>query len=258
MNAANPIPAATLVLFRESTEGPPELLVVERAGDMAFAAGALVFPGGRIDPGDYAAAADPALVTSLSEVDSEDAAARVAAVRETIEESGLAIALDPMPDAAALAAMRAAIHAGADFAGILAQGGWQIDLDMLVPFARWCPNFHETRNFDTRFYLARLPAEAPAPSVDETENVRLFWAGAQAVIDMADRGDARIIFPTRRNLERLAQFGDFDAARRHAEETPIRLIQPWVEDHEGTRLLRIPEGLGYPVTSQPLADARRA
>ena len=49
---SDPIPAATLVLMRERAGGPPELLVTERTGAMAFAAGALVFPGGRIDEDD--------------------------------------------------------------------------------------------------------------------------------------------------------------------------------------------------------------
>ena len=54
------IPAATLVLFRDAPggggAGAPELLMVERARGMAFAGGAMVFPGGRIDPGDRALA----------------------------------------------------------------------------------------------------------------------------------------------------------------------------------------------------------
>ena len=51
------IPAATLVLFRERSAGPPELLIAQRAAGMAFAGGALVFPGGRIDPEDRVQAA---------------------------------------------------------------------------------------------------------------------------------------------------------------------------------------------------------
>ena len=49
----DPIPAATLVIFRDRPDAPPELLMVERAKAMAFAGGAMVFPGGRIDPGDH-------------------------------------------------------------------------------------------------------------------------------------------------------------------------------------------------------------
>ena len=65
------IPAATLVLMREGGGGAPELLVTERTGQMAFAAGALVFPGGRIDEDDHRTARG---------LDLPDAAARVAAI----------------------------------------------------------------------------------------------------------------------------------------------------------------------------------
>ncbi len=50
------IPAATLVVMRERAPGRPELLMVERTRRMAFAGGAMVFPGGRIDSEDEAAA----------------------------------------------------------------------------------------------------------------------------------------------------------------------------------------------------------
>ena len=47
------IPAATLIVVRDRGGEKPELLMVERADGMAFAAGALVFPGGRIDAADH-------------------------------------------------------------------------------------------------------------------------------------------------------------------------------------------------------------
>ena len=47
------MPAATVVIFRNcSAGGPPELLMVQRAKEMRFAGGAVVFPGGRVDPAD--------------------------------------------------------------------------------------------------------------------------------------------------------------------------------------------------------------
>src|SRR3546814_4143857 len=77
----DPIPAATLVLMRPAKAGPPELLMMERVQSMAFADGALVFPGGRIDPEDRALA--QAIGGGV-----DQAAARVAAIRETIARSG--------------------------------------------------------------------------------------------------------------------------------------------------------------------------
>ena len=113
------------------------------------------------------------------------------------------------------------------------------------------------RIFDTRFYLARLPRDAPDPVVDDTENVRVFWATAQAVLDDADAGRVRIIFPTRRNLERLARFASFEDAAADAARHPIRTVTPWAEDRDGVSHLCIPDDLGYPVTSEPITSAMR-
>ena len=246
---SEPIPAATLVLMREVRSGPPELLMMERTGHMAFAAGALVFPGGRIDVEDHeAAAAFPHIA---------DAAARIAAVRETIEETGLAPAILPAPGPSVAAALRAGIEAQRPLPGLLAEHGLALDLDALTPFARWCPNFREARRFDTLFYLAEAPADAPEPTVSEAEAVRLIWASAQAVLDEIAAGDAHAIFPTRRNLERLARLGSIAEARDHASRHPVRKITPWIEERGGERMLCIPDDAGYPVTAERLETARR-
>lgn len=244
------IPAATLVIFRDTPAGPPELLMVERAKAMAFAGGALVFPGGRVDPGDHALAA------LLGHPDDETAA-RIAAIRETIEEAGLPIGLSPMPSIQDFEQLRAALHAGTAFGEALADADTSLDLDALEYFARWRPAHAHARIFDARFYLARLPADAPAARVDETENVRLFWATAAHVLAETDAGRATIIFPTCRNLERLAQFADFDAAVADARAHPIRTVTPWTEIRDGVEHLCIPDDLGYPITSEPMSDAVR-
>ncbi|HEX8445727.1 MAG TPA: NUDIX domain-containing protein [Sphingomonas sp.] len=245
----NAIPAATLIVMRDRAGFAPEILMVERAKAMAFAGGALVFPGGRIDPGDHALAADSG--SGLA-----DAAARIAAIRETIEEAGLAIGLTPRPDTAAVAAMRDGLHAGSPMDAMMADAGFALDLAALVPFARWLPAHAHARIFDTYFYLARAPAGA-SPTVDATENVRLIWTSAADVLDQADAGHATIIYPTRRNLERLARFADFDAAVADAIAHPIRTITPFVEHREGADHLCIPDDLGYPVTSEVLSGSLR-
>lgn len=248
--AQTPIPAATLVLIRDRPSAAPELLMVERAKAMVFAGGALVFPGGRIDPGDYALAAtvggDPA-----------DTAARIAAIRETIEEAGVAIGLVPAPDAAALAVIRARLHAGEALGALLAAHDLALDLDQLTYFARWLPAHAHLRIFDTRFYLAAWPALAPAATADDTETVRLFWSAAAQVLADCDAGRAHLIFPTRRNLERLAQYADFAAATADARAHPPRTITPFAEERDGVPHLCIPDGLGYPVTSEAMSAAMR-
>jgi 8-oxo-dGTP pyrophosphatase MutT (NUDIX family) len=236
------IPAATLIVMREAA-GAPELLMVERARAMAFAGGALVFPGGRVDPGDIALAGGDA-----------DRAGRIAAVRETLEEAGLAVGLTLAPEAIPEARRR--VYAGEPFGALLAELGGALDLDALVPFARWMPQGVPHKIFDTRFYLARAPRDA-APVVDGNENVRLFWASARTVLDAADAGQATIIFPTRRNLERLATFAHYEDAVADAAAHPVRTITPWIETRDDADHLCIPEDAGYPVTAERLETALR-
>lgn len=248
MSEPEAIPAATVIVMRETAEAPPELLMVERARAMSFAGGALVFPGGRIDPGDHALAA-------TLEGDPEDLAARIAAVRETIEEAGVAVGAT-VP-AGAIPDLRARLYAGEAMGALLDEMGGTLDLDALHPFARWLPAGVHHKVFDTRFYLARAPQGAE-PVVDGNENVRVFWASARAVLDAADRGEATIIFPTRRNLERLALFASFADAASDARAHPVRTITPWIEMRDDGRHLCIPDDLGYPITSEPLSRAIRA
>ena len=244
------IPAATLVLIRDHAGAPPDLLMVERAKAMVFAGGMLVFPGGRIDPGDYALAA------ALGG-DDEDMPARIAAIRETIEEAGVPVGLSPMPDAATLSAIRAGLHAGESFAALLDAHGMRLDLAALTYFARWLPAHAHMRIFDTRFYLARWPAGAAEARVDDTENVRLLWASAAQVLADCDADRAKVIFPTRRNLERLAQYADYAHAVADALAYPPRTITPFAEDRDGIPHLCIPDDLGYPVTAEKMTGAMR-
>jgi 8-oxo-dGTP pyrophosphatase MutT (NUDIX family) len=245
---SEPIPAATLVLMRARASGPPELLVTERTGRMVFAAGALVFPGGRIDADDYHTAGG---------FDLPDAAARIAAIRETIEETGLAPGLAPPPDAVVTGALRAGLAAERPFGELLAAHGLSLDLAALTPFARWCPSFRETRRFDTLFFLAEAPPDAPTPVVAEAEVVRAFWATATEILAEVEAGRAHVIFPTRRNLERLARFASIAEARADAARHPVTRITPWVAEVDGAPHVCIPDGIGYPVTSEPLATALR-
>jgi len=235
------IPAATLILVRDRSDGPAELLMVERAGGMAFAAGALVFPGGRIDDADRGLAAaigaDPAAV---------------AAIRETVEETAVPVGLSPPPDANATLGIQDALIADRAFADILDETGLSIDAAAFTPFARWVPKFHAVRRFDTMFFVARCPSGDWQPRVVEGECAGAYWLTAAEILERDRRGEARLIFPTRRTLERLAQHSSFEQIRADALAFPIEPVTPWVEETGGERFITIPAHLGFPVTQEKL------
>ena len=235
------IPAATLILVRDGPGGPPRLLMVERAASMAFAAGAWVFPGGRIDEADR----------RLGDQMAIDPAA-VAAIRESVEETAIPVALSPTPNAATARALQDALVANAPFADLLKGHGLELDAEDLTPFARWVPRFHAVRRFDTLFFIARCPDGEWEPRVIEGECAAAAWLTPAELLERDERGEARLIFPTRRNLERLAQHGSFDEIRADALAHPVEPVTPWVEEVDGERFITIPDHLGYPVTQERL------
>lgn len=235
------IPAATLIVVREGAGGPPELLMVERAQGMAFAAGALVFPGGRIDQADRELAGELGL----------DAAV-VAAVRETVEETAVPVGLAPTPTAETAIELQRALVADQPFGELLSAVGLRVDAGTLTPFARWVPKFHAVRRFDTLFFVARCPPGDWRPRVVEGECAGAQWLTAAEVLERERQGEARLIFPTRRTLERLAQHSSFEAIRGDALAHPIEPISPWVEERDGEKFITIPSHLGFPVTQEQL------
>ena len=84
------LPAATVLLVRDAPSGL-EVFMAERHRGSAFAQGALVFPGGRAEPAD----GDPAVHARCAGTEGltrDQVTLRVAAIRETFEESGVLLA----------------------------------------------------------------------------------------------------------------------------------------------------------------------
>lgn len=242
------IPAASLILIRDLAEADPQYLMVERSAAMTFAAGAFVFPGGRIDPADEALAA---------RIARPDEAAKIAAIRECLEESAVPAGLSPCPASGLAREFQDALLAGRDFGAILERCGIALDLDALTAFARWRPGPEVSRRFDTSFFIARAPQVDLEPRAASGECVSARWVGAREMLDDQVRGAATLIFPTRKNLERLARHRNFADVLADAERHPVTPITALIEECDGAEYIRIPDGLGYPVTRDPLARSRR-
>lgn len=243
MTDAPAIPAATLVVVRDKAGSPPELLMVERSATMVFAPGMMVFPGGRID------AADVALGERL---DHPLGAAIVAAVRETLEEAAVPVALNPLPSPELALEFQRALLAERPFTDLLDEHRLTLDPEALTRFARWLPRGHVHRRFDTLFFLAQAPPGAWQPHVGEAENRSAEWMTAEEVLERERRGTAGMIFPTRCNVRRLARHRQFTEMLVDAATYPKGTISPLPFDRDGEIWVSIPEGLGYPPTAEPL------
>src|SRR5215203_3792684 len=88
-----PRPASTILLLRDAVERREiEVFMMVRHYQIDFNSGALVFPGGSVDKGDKEIIANPALYSGGEGLDAAELSFRIAAIRETFEESGILLA----------------------------------------------------------------------------------------------------------------------------------------------------------------------
>ena len=253
------LPAATTVLLREQG-GNLEVLMVERHSDIAFAGGAMVFPGGRVADGDYDVAWRD-LADGLSD-EPALAVGMVAAVREAFEETGLLLARrgdDVVGEDVvnALNGERSVVEADdRHFLEIMRREKLRLACDQLTLFAHWRAPKRVPKRFDTLFFAARAPHEQIAKP-DGREAVATLWARPETLINDAENGDRRIIFPTRRNLEIINLHDNAQAVLEGAKDRPIEPVEPWVETRGDQAFLVIPDHLGYPVTEENIRTAMR-
>src|SRR3546814_17188752 len=114
-------------------------------------------------------------------------------MRESLEETGIAIGVDGLP-LHRWADWRAALHSGKPFSEMLMAEGLRLNLGSLTPFARWLPPSRRlSRIFDTRFYIARAPEDAPTPFLpDGRETTRIFWTRPQDMLESASSEERRV------------------------------------------------------------------
>ncbi len=248
--------AATILLLRDLEPGL-EVFMVERHHRIDFATGALVFPGGKVDPADSGARLR-AHCDGLEGLDDEAASVRIAAIRETFEESGVLLARprgdEDLVSADRLAGLesrhREALCDGRiPLCDMVESEDLVLAGDLLVPFAHWVtpPNLMPKR-FDTYFFLVAAPRDQLALH-DGGEAVDSVWTTVDAALQAEARGERTIIFPTLANLRRLDRSRSVAQAVDAARHQPIVRVQPWVaENDSGEPTLFIPEDAGYDVT----------
>lgn len=253
--------SATILLLRDGATAP-EVLMVKRHYQIDFAAGALVFPGGKTHEEDVHPDWDALTDGDFGPVQQD---ARIAAVREAYEESGILLARHqsdrgveaPLVDAgvsARLAPFRAAVdRREMSFLGLMRENGLVLALDSLIHFGHWITPVMMPKRFDTHFYVAPAPKDQIAVH-DGRETTDAVWLGAQTALDLETQGQATIIFPTRMNLVKLARARSVaDAALRFRSEPIISVLPQVGKTEEGEPCLLIPEEAGYGQTRELLS-----
>ena len=259
MTAPNdaPKPASTVVLVRDAhAGGGVEVLMVRRSAGMAFGASAWVFPGGKVAEAD----ADPAWDDhSDGSYDHYDRSLRIAAAREVFEESGLLLATREGAELSAEActafdAERGAVEAQPKlFINLVRTAGLRLTLDRLAPFAHWITPTFEPRRFDTHFFLVRAPSVQVAKH-DGREAVDHEWVRPADLLERRVRGEAKLMFPTRLNLEVLARAANSAEAEASARSRNVVTVEPKVVDRPDGKVLLIPAEAGYGITEERLGN----
>jgi 8-oxo-dGTP pyrophosphatase MutT (NUDIX family) len=232
-------PAATVVLARDSADGP-EVLLLRRHGRSGFAAGAWVFPGGVVDAGD----ADLGLVERvdgptpmqwaerLGLSDPAEAVSFVmAAVREAFEETGILLArladdaTNPGGREGLEIARRALLAEVVDMRQIVITRSLRITGGALLYLAHWITPEPEPRRYDTRFFLARVDPDAVC-TPHEAEMTESVWLTARGAVHFFESGSLKMLPPTVHTLRRLAGFRTVDEIFAALADAPVPTILP--------------------------------
>jgi 8-oxo-dGTP pyrophosphatase MutT (NUDIX family) len=251
-----PRPASTILLLRDSaaTRDEIEIFMMVRHYEIDFNSGALVFPGGSVDKGDQEIVARPELYSGGQELDATALSFRIAAIRETFEESGILLArsrgskglIDAKVAGEIEAANRAALCDGkTTFRQVLTENGLLLALDELVPYAHWITPEGMPKRFDTWFFLAAAPPDQ-AGAHDGKESTDSIWVSPREALAGGESGRFKLPFPTTRNLIRLGKQSAVKAALDDSRGKPIVTVTPVMTKlNNGGRQLRIPLEAGY-------------
>ncbi len=242
-----PKDAASIVVVRDGAAGL-EAYLLRRQASMAFAAGQYVFPGGGLDPADAdpdVPWAGPAAAVFADRLGTDEAHARalvVAAVRETFEESGVLLAgpdagtvVDDVSGPAWLAARRALEGHETSFAAWLRERGLVLRADLLGSWSRWITPAHLPKRYDTRFFVARMPAGQEVGDLPG-EADRCVWVPVDTLLSPEQADAAGLMPPQHQTLRQLARH-EADELLAVAHARRVMVVEPrLVEDADGVWL----------------------
>ena len=252
------VPATTVLLVRDIADDF-EVFMVARHPKSNFAAGALVFPGGKLDPQD----SDEALLATCRSQQGpdgaftdEELAFRICGIRETFEEASVMLARDTASgedlsderNNTIVQTYREALHKGdIGLLEIVQKESLTLACDKMTLFAHWITPTFFPRRFDTYFFLAGVSADQAALH-DGIESTESLWTTPSDALDDGDAGRKIVVFATRANLRKLALHSTVKALAENTLANEVITIEPNITDNDGDVTFRIPTNAGYPLT----------
>lgn len=245
--------AATVLLVRDGVAGL-EVYLLRRVRGMPFAGGMTAYPGGSVDPRDSEVAVDwvgPAPAEWAAAFGTGESLARAlvcAAVRETFEEAGVLLA-GPAGGPAVSdvdtdeweSVRRALLAREVSLAEVLSGRGLAVRADLLRPWAHWITPEIEPRRYDTRFFVAAVPAGQHARDVSG-EADEASWLSPADALAQHGAGTRTMLPPTLLTLNDLVPHSTVDAALAGAPPRPISPVLPTVELDADGAVVVTPDG----------------
>jgi 8-oxo-dGTP pyrophosphatase MutT (NUDIX family) len=243
------------VVVRDGDDGL-ELFCVERSRRSGFMAGAVVFPGGKVDAADeradWAEQASPPGARARQFVPSPEhsLAFGVAALRETLEEAAILPVVGDLLDGPATLALREALgQSPSQLRTLLSTRGLTLDVARLEALARWITPTAEPKRFDTRFYLLPCPPGQEGAH-DRHETTHSFWATPREILARWERGEIFLAPPTSCTIELFVRAGTVASAVEIARRQPLHPICPEFIRDAGEMILTLPGDPLHPTRAQ--------
>ena len=233
------------MLLRDGDRGL-EVLMVTKADGSHFAAGALVFPGGKVEPN------DKSVIEGCDSTNKSQIELKVAGIREMFEECGILLARHKTSKKIISGSETVKIrakHVGRNILEIARCELFELATDQLVRFAHWITPVHRSRRFDTHFFIAPVPSYEINPIVDSYEIVDAQWFRPSDVLHDVYSGKLKLVLPTMMNVLKLSKFGCVDQVVKGISKKDIVCVVPRpIKTNEGPQFY-IPAEAGYGVTT---------
>jgi 8-oxo-dGTP pyrophosphatase MutT (NUDIX family) len=244
-------PSSTVVLIRDSIEGP-EIFMVRRHEQSSFG-DAYAFPGGVVDPEDrvvhdFCDGFSRRDANSRLGVEKDGLNYYCAAVRELFEETGVLLA-DTSTIDENLATVRDALNDGStDWAEFVTRNELQMHCGKLHYISHWVTPPTEGKRYSTRFFLTLLPEGQQAMHCGG-ELTESRWDTAANILAAGRQGDVKLIFPTTKTLESVARHKTLASLidwAKSSVEWGITSMVPVIIERHGKREIVLPGDKDYP------------